>query len=198
MRKEKLNELKLYINELKTINYKINEDSKKNFIQIIPYLYTLNNGRIIPREKLLKNGLDGSAVMIAPYDTKKNEFLVNIEPRVFTKFGVAVSFPAGYIERNESAVEAASRELREETGFVAKKYIHLDSYYQDEGISSAYNHSFLALDIMKKYNQDLGENEIVKYMFLSLEELLEVEKMGYLSGGNTKLTLCKIKDYLRR
>ena len=150
---------------------------------------------MIPREKLLKNGLSGSAVMIAPMIG--NEFLVTIEPRVFTEKGVAVSFPAGYIEQGEEPIDAAKRELREETGCISDKFIHLDSFYQDEGVSSAYNHTFLALNVKKEYEQNLDENEIIKYMTFTYDELLEIEKMGYLSGSNTKLTLCRIKDYLK-
>ena len=198
MRKEKLEELKNNINELKTLEYSIDEKNDKHFLTSVPYLFTLNNGRVIPREKLLKNNLDGSAVMIAPSIKGTNEFIVTIEPRVFTKLGVAVSFPAGYIEEGENPFEAAIRELREETGYVANAYLPLDSFYQDEGISQAYNHSFLALDVEKKYDQDLDQNEIIKCMSLTLDEILEAEQMGYVSGSNTKLTLAKVKDYYRR
>lgn len=196
MRKDKLKELRDAINELQTVKKIINENPKKKFITSKSYLFTLRNGRTIPREQLLKNGLDGSAVMIAPLIG--NEFLMTIEPRVFTKQGVAVSFPAGYIEKDETPLEAAKRELREETGCVSDNFIYLDSYYQDEGVSKAFNHSFLALDVKRAYEQDLDENEIIKYMTFTYDELLEIEKMGYLSGSNTKLTLCRIKDHLRR
>ncbi len=192
----KLKKLKKYIDELKTVKRIINENPKKKFISSVPYLYTLNNGRTIPREKLLKNKLDGSAVMIAAL--VDNEFLVTIEPRVFTSQGVAVSFPAGYIEKDESPEEAARRELLEETGYEGKEFIHLDAFYQDEGVSSAFNHSFLTINPVKVQEQDLDENEIIKYMTFTYDELLEIEKMGYLSGANTKLTLCRIKDYFGR
>jgi len=196
MRKEKLEELQRYINELKTIKCEIINNPKKKFITSVQYLYTLNNGRKIIRERLLKNRLDGSAVIVAPMDKETKEFIVTIEPRVFTEYGVAASFPAGYIEEGELPEEAAERELREETGYVADKMIHLDAFYQDEGASKAFNHSFLAQGCVKKYDQQLDESEIVRYMTLTYDELLEVEKMGYISGSNTKLTLCRIKDYL--
>ena len=196
MESRKIEELRNNINELKTIRRVINENPKRQFITSVPYLYYLNNGRTIPREQLFKNGLDGSAVMIAAQ--VNNEFLLTIEPRVFTKQGVAVSFPAGYIEKGETPLEAAKRELLEETGYKSNSFIHLDAFYQDEGISSAFNHSFLALDSFKVQDQSLDENEIIKYMTFTYDELLEIEQMGYLSGANTKLTLCRIKDYLRR
>ena len=61
----KLKKLKETIEELRTIKQVINENPKKTFITSKPYLFTLQNGRTIPREQLLKNNLDGSAVMIA-------------------------------------------------------------------------------------------------------------------------------------
>ena len=198
MRNEKLELIKQYINELKTIRFEINESARNGFISSIPYLCTLNNGRVIPREKIFKNGGDGSAVVIVPYINETNEFLVVVEPRVFTEIGVSISFPAGYIDPGETPIIAAERELREETGYVSKQLIQLDSYYQDEGVSGAFNHSFLALNCIKKFNQDLDENEIIKYITLTYEELIELEKEGIISGGNTKLALLRVKDYMNR
>ena len=196
MRKEKQKLINNYLEELKTIKREIDKNPKERFVTSIPYLYTLNNGRVIRREQVLKNNSNGSAVIIAPYIKETGEFLVVIEPRVFTKLGVSVSFPAGYIEGCEKPEEAALRELKEETGYVSENIIYLDSYYQDEGVSEAFNHSFLALDCEKKYDQDLDENEIVKYTTLTYEELLELEKKGIINGSNTKLTLEKIKKYI--
>lgn len=196
MRKEKLELIKNYLEELKTIKREVDKNPNHRFVTTIPYLYTLSNGRVIKREQVLKNDSNGSAVMVAPYIKETGEFLVVIEPRVFTKLGVAVSFPAGYIEEGEKPEVSALRELKEETGYIAGKMIHLDSYYQDEGVSAAFNHSFLALECEKKFEQDLDENEIVKYTTLTYEELLELEKEGIINGANTKLTLAKIKNYI--
>lgn len=193
MRKEKLEELNKYIEELKTIKMDLVHDRNPHFITSKQYDVYLNNGMCIPREKLFKNNLDGSAVSIVPV-LENNEFLVVIEPRVFTKLGVAMSFPSGYIEKNEDPKDAALRELKEETGYSSNDIVHLDSYYQDEGISSAYNHLFLALNSYKKYEQNLDENEVVRYMSLTFDELLEVENMGILCGASAKLALCRIKE----
>lgn len=191
MRKEKTLELEKYINELKWIKKEIVK-TDKSFISIIPQEFELNNGIIIRREQILKNNNDGSAVIIIP--VVNNEYLVTIEPRVFTKNKVSVGFPAGYVEENEETETSALRELREETGYVPKELIHLDSFYQDEGISGAYNHIYLALDCEKKYDQDLDSDEVVKYMTFTLEELEELERLGYICSSNAKLSLCRIKE----
>ena len=197
IRKEKLEELKEIINELKTIEVMKREIEQKNkFLQSEAYYFKLNNGIIIPREKLVKGGKDGSAAIIMPV-LPNNEVLTVIEPRVFTDMTVGIGFPAGYIENGEDASIGALRELREETGFVPKEMLEIDSFYQDEGCSAALNHIYLALDCEKKYNQELDKDEIVKYMMFNYEELFELERLGYISGANSKLALEKSKVYMK-
>ena len=192
---EKLKILKKYIEEIKLINSeKINK--KGSFLKSEVYTCYLNNGKIITREKLIKGNHDGSAVIIVPITTN-DEILTVVEPRVFTKEGILVGFPAGYIEEGELPVDAAKRELLEETGYTSDEFVYLDSFYQDEGVSSALNHIFLALDCEKKYDQELDKDEIVKYMTFNYDELFELEKMGYISGCNTKLALEKSKVYMK-
>lgn len=195
MRREKYLELKQYIEELKAVSSNMRE--KSSFITSIPYSFTLNNGKVIEREKLLKNGQDGSAAIIMPI-TSDNEILTVIEPRVFTERTVAVSFPAGYIEKGEDPYEAALRELREETGYEPEYLYLLDKFYQDEGCSKAYNHSFIAFNSICKYPKELDEGEEIRCMTFNLEELEELEKMGYINGANSKLTLAKGKKYIRK
>ena len=99
MRKEKLQELKKYIEELKVVAQI--KEAKSFFITSIPYTFKLNNGAYIKREQVLKNNNDGSAVIVIPL-TIDNEILMVVEPRVFTAKTVSVSFPSGYLEEGES------------------------------------------------------------------------------------------------
>ena len=187
MRADKLRQLENILKQFKTVT---RIETTPTFIKSKAYEFTLNNGTIITREKIVKGSKDGSAVIIVPY--VGNEVLLVIEPRVFTRLGVGVGFPAGYIEPGEDPKLAALRELREETGLVPKDIEEVDAFYQDEGCSSAFNHVFVAHNCKRLYNQELDESEQVEYMSFRVEEVLELEKMGYISGCNSKIAIQKI------
>lgn len=196
MEKRKLEELKVLIESLQVIQKKEVESSHK-FITSRAYDCTINNGQVIRREQLLKGGLDGSAALILPY-TKEKEVVLTVEPRVFTKRTVGIGIPAGYIEKGEDAQTAARRELLEETGYIAKEMIDLGGFYQDMGISAAYNRIFLAKDAVKKYEQHLDEGEFVKYFVCTFEDALELIDLGYIEGCNAIIALQRAEKYLRK
>ena len=165
------------------------------FIQSEAREYVLNNGKKVVREQIIKGGKDGSAVIVIP--VTNGEILTVIEPRVFTSLTVGMGFPSGYVEDFEEPLEAAKRELREETGLSSNNFIEIDSFYQDEGCSAALNTIYLALDCKKEYDQQLDKDEYVECMTFSYDELCECEELGYICGGNTKLALAKIRKYFK-
>ena len=201
MRKEKLEELNSYIEEFKSLKHEplkkrwFMRSKKPPFLSSQAFKCYLNNGKLIVREKLIKGKNDGSAAIVLPMTIDKNVILV-VEPRVFTAETVGVGFPAGYIENGENPKIAALRELREEVGCIPRELIHLDSYYQDEGCSSAYNHIYLAVDCEYKYNQSLDGDEYIRYFECTFDETLELEQMGIIKGASSKIALQKAKKYI--
>jgi len=194
MRKEKLKELNEIIESLKVLR-KVAVDTDKKFITSVAYDCYLNNGKVIRREQLLKNGLDGSAALILPI-LESGEVILTVEPRVFTKRTVGIGVPAGYIEKCEEAIVGARRELLEETGYEGEM-IDLGGFYQDMGVSAAYNRIFLALNAVKTSDQHLDPGEYVKYFTCTFDEALELIDMGYIEGCNAIITLNRAKRYLK-
>lgn len=105
--------------------------------------------------------------------------------------------PAGYVEDGESYIEAAKRELLEETGYVSDMLIPLGGFYQDIGCSSAFNESIVALGCIATNVQHLDESEFVKYVECSSEEIDYLLNNNYIVDGNAILTLLKGRKYIK-
>ncbi len=189
-----MDEINKIIDEFKTIKKEKKEGNK--FLSIESYICELNNGKVITREKVLKGGNDGSAVIVLPI-TQNEKVILAIEPRVFTERTVDIGLPAGYIDNNEEPIEAALRELKEETGYVSDNIKYLGKFYQDQGCSSALNHYFIAFNCEKKYDQDLDESEFIKYIKVDFNELNTLINEGHITSLNSAFTIEKAKQYIK-
>ena len=196
MRKEKLEELNEYVELLMTKRKKL-MDMTGDFIKVNKYLVELNNGEVITREKILKGNNDGNASIVLPVTVDGNVILV-VQPRVFTRSGVGIELPAGYVDVGEEYEDAAKRELFEETGYVPENIRLLGQFYQDQGCSSAYNKSFLAEGCRKIGSQSLDSSEFIKYFECSVDELYELVELGMINDLQSQYTIEKAKQYIRR
>ena len=196
MRSYKLDELHSYIEELK-VKKKELIDRNGKFLGIERYNCELNNGHTIVREKILKGGNDGSAAIVLPVTDEGNTLLV-VQPRVFTKSGVSVELPAGYVDSGESYDDAARRELFEETGYVPESMRLLAEFYQDQGCSAAYNQAFLAENCKKEGIQHLDKDEFIRYFECRYDEALELVEQGFINDAQSQLVLERSKQYIKK
>lgn len=85
---------------------------------------------------------------------------------------ISFDLPCGQIEKGESPLKAAKRELLEETGYQAKIWILLGKLAYNPASSEEYLYIFLAQNLINqgtKKNQE--KNEEMKLHFISLDEL---------------------------
>jgi ADP-ribose pyrophosphatase len=91
---------------------------------------------------------------------------------------VILTSPAGAIEKGESPLEAAQRELYEETGYVAGRWKSIGSFLLDgnRGICTA--HFFIAEEIQKVAEPVVDEMEQVEVVFLGNADIESAIRSG--------------------
>ena len=94
---------------------------------------------------------------------------------------VALSLPAGYLEDGEQPIEAARRELLEETGYEADQWTGLGSFTVDGNYGVSTEHAFLATNARRvrdaggSGHDDLEEMELLT---LPLGEAIALVRQG--------------------
>ena len=83
--------------------------------------------------------------------------------------------PGGFVDAGEDIETAARREFQEETGYIPGALNYLGAYHKDKYLNATW-HAFLATDCVKSGDQELGEEEFIKVVELSIEEFLKSAK----------------------
>ncbi len=106
-----------------------------------------------------------------------------------------IELPAGKIDAGEDILVTAQRELLEETGYVAKEWIHLTTAAPCIGYSDERMEYFIARDLSHQGSQ-LDEGEFLEVFELSLEESLEWVRSGKITDSKTIVGLFWLEKVL--
>lgn len=106
-----------------------------------------------------------------------------------------IELPAGKIDDQEHILDCAKRELLEETGYVAKEWIHLTTAWPCIGYADERMEYFLARGLTHEGRQ-LDDGEFLEVFELSLEEALEWVRAGRISDSKTIVGLFWLEKVL--
>jgi ADP-ribose pyrophosphatase len=133
------------------------------------------------------------SVTILPVDEKGQIWFVS-QYRVGANADL-VELPAGVIEKDESPLACAQREVQEEIGMAARTIQPLGSFYLAPGYCSEVNHAFLAREL---YSSPLAqdEDEFLDINILPIEQAYQMAQSGKIQDAKSLAALLLAKHLL--
>jgi 8-oxo-dGDP phosphatase len=97
--------------------------------------------------------------------------------------------PAGKIDEGELPAQTAARELKEETGHVARSFDYLGQYYPSQGSSNQLFHIFIARGV-RRVGEIEDTNEVMGLKWFTLQEIRQMITRNEIRNGATLTGLC--------
>lgn len=111
---------------------------------------------------------------------------------------VMSEFPGGVVELGEDPMVGAERELLEETGYEASRFLQIGKIYPNPALQTNALHCFLALDVEKVAEQHLDAGEDIEVHLMPFDELVETAKRGEFPHALMTAVLFQVLAYLDR
>ena len=144
----------------------------------------LPNGKKTTREIMEHPG----AVAIVPLLSDKRVVLIEQFRKAVEE--IILEIPAGKLEKRESPLSCAKRELVEETGYQAGKFKKIISYYPSPGFTTEIIHIFVATNLKRQYKKmNLDEDEFLKVKIVRLDKAIEYIEQGKIKDSKTIIGL---------
>ncbi len=152
-------------------------------------------------EILLPNGNKGvrevirhpGAVCVIPITDEGEVIFVNQFRYALDR--VTLEVPAGKMEKGEDPMEAALRELSEETGVTADKIEPLDALYTSPALIDEIIYMYIATGLSQG-EQHLDEDEFVNAVKIPLDKAIDMVMNGKIMDAKTQLIVLKAAKYL--
>ena len=123
----------------------------------------------------------GSAVMIAMDDKKR---ILLVRQYRLPAADYLWELPAGKVDDGEKPLQAAKRELAEETGYKARKWTKLVSFFASPGYVQERMTIFLATDLIQGAATPMDDEQIETRWF-KRKELRQLIRDGKIEDGKT-------------
>ena len=138
----------------------------------------------------------GSVVILALDEHKKEPSVLLIRQYRHAAGKLMLELPAGRLEAGETTIAGGKRELIEETGYRAKKWSKLVSYYASPGFLTETMSILLAEDLTLGESHPEADEKIELHM-TPLSEVLRLIHAGKVEDGKTLIGVLLLADRRR-
>jgi len=164
--------------EMKERYHKTQFNYKGKAVGFTSHEVILPNGKKAVREYLVHPG----ATAVLPFINKDTVALVK-QYRYPVK-EITLEVPAGKIDPKESPLACVKRELKEETGFTAKKIIKLTTFWTTPAFADEVLHIYAAFGLSKA-TASPDEDEFISYQAVPFKKLLKLVHTGKVKDSKT-------------
>ena len=133
-------------------------------------------------------------ISVVPMDEKEHVYLT--QEFHYAVGRVTIEAISGGIDIDESRLNAAKRELKEETGMSAKKWIYLGAVDPFTTVIKSPNYIYLAKGLIKGQSK-LEGTEKIKVIRIPYKKALHLLKNNKITHSATVVALLKIKEYIK-